>query len=119
MPLDAAEVGQRIREARLALGWTHEELARRMGVNWRSVQRWQSGQLPRLETLIRLAETLGLPRSYLVESADPRETLNDLRRHVDALSERVEALARAVDELTAARDGERSGVNRRSHGRVR
>lgn len=119
MPLDAAEVGRRIREARRAHAWTHEELARRMGVNWRSVQRWQSGQLPRLETLVRLAETLGLPQGYLVETTDPRATLNDLRTHVEALSERVEALALAVDELAAARAGERSAGGRRPRGRAR
>ena len=119
MPLDAAEVGRRIREARLAHGWTHEELARRMSVNWRSVQRWQSGQLPRLETLVRLAETLGLPHGYLVESTDATATLSELRTHVEALSERVEALALAVDELAAARDGQRSGGGRRPRGRAR
>jgi transcriptional regulator with XRE-family HTH domain len=119
MPLDAAEVGRRIRDARLALGWTHEELARRMGVNWRSVQRWQKGQLPRLDTLIRLAETLGLPQSYLVESTDTRATLNDLKTHLDALSERVEALAQVVDELAVAQDGERSAAGRRPRGRGR
>ena len=104
MPLDAAEVGTRIREARLAQGWTHEELARRMGVNWRSVQRWQSGQLPRLDRLVRLAEVLHVPQSYLVESEVLGATLRDLRAHLSELSERVDALARAVDELAGARD---------------
>jgi transcriptional regulator with XRE-family HTH domain len=119
MPLDAAEVGRRIREARLALGWTHEELARRMGVNWRSVHRWQKGQLPRLETLVRLAETLDVPQSYLVESADPGATLGDLRAHLDALSERVDALARAVHELANARGGEQSAGGPRRGGPTR
>jgi transcriptional regulator with XRE-family HTH domain len=119
MPLDAVEVGRHIREARLALGWTHEELARRMGVNWRSVQRWQKGQLPRLETLVRLAETLGVPQSYLVESADLSATLGDLRANLYALSERVDALALAVDELANVRDGEQPAGGPQRPGRAR
>lgn len=119
MPLDPAEVGRRIREVRLALGWTHEELARRMGVNWRSVQRWQKGQLPRLGTLVRLSETLGVPRSYLIESADIGETLSELTTHLRELSERVDALGRTLEELASARDEEEPRASPRRRARPR
>jgi transcriptional regulator with XRE-family HTH domain len=103
VPLAPEEVGRRIREARLAHGWTHEELARRVGVNWRTVQRWQKGQLPRLGTLVRLAETLGLPRSYFVEEEDLGAVLDELRAGLQALAERVEDLSGALASLERAR----------------
>lgn len=103
MRLTPETVGERIREARLAHGWTHEELARRMNVNWRTVQRWQKGKPPRLQTLIRLADVLGVPEGYFVESGDSLGTLTELRERVDELARRVDALARAIAELPPAR----------------
>jgi transcriptional regulator with XRE-family HTH domain len=100
--LTPAEVGQRIREARLAKGWTHEELARRMNANWRTVQRWQKGELPRLSRLVQLAEVLGVPEGYFIEAEDSVATLNDLRARVDDLAVRVDALARALAALAPA-----------------
>ena len=38
MTLAPEEVGERIRQARLAKGWTHERLAREIGVGLRTVQ---------------------------------------------------------------------------------
>jgi transcriptional regulator with XRE-family HTH domain len=105
VPLTPESVGQRIREARLAHGWTHEELARRMNVNWRTVQRWQTGKPPRLQTLIRLADVLGVPQGYFVEVEDSLATLNELRERLDELAARVDALARAIDALAPARSG--------------
>ena len=90
-----------------------------MGVNWRSVQRWQNGQLPRLDRLMRLAETLGVPQSYLIESEDLGATLSDLRAHLYELSERVDALARAVDELAGARDAPPAAPALRRRARAR
>ncbi len=101
MRLTPEEVGKRIREARLARGWTHEELARRMDANWRTVQRWQKGQLPRLQTLLQLADVLGVPQGYFVEPEDSLETINDLRARVDELAVRVDALA--LKDLSASR----------------
>lgn len=78
MALAPQEVGRRITAARKAKGWTHEELARRMSVNWRTVQRWQKGvdargksTLPRLGTLMDLADLFELPRSHFVETELP------------------------------------------------
>jgi transcriptional regulator with XRE-family HTH domain len=102
VPLTPESVGERIREARLAHGWTHEELARRMNVNWRTVQRWQKGKPPRLQTLLRLADVLGVPQGYFVEAEDSVATLNELRERLDELAGRVDALARALDALLGA-----------------
>jgi transcriptional regulator with XRE-family HTH domain len=99
MPLTPDEIGARIREARLARGWTHEDLAREMGVNWRTVHRWQAGQLPRVATLTRLAAVLDLPESYFVDSAAGATSLADLRERLDDLSTRVDALTRALERI--------------------
>ena len=102
MRLTPETVGERIREARLAHGWTHEELARRMNVNWRTVQRWQKGKPPRLQTLLQLADVLGVPEAYFVESTDSLATLTELRERIDDLARRVDALAGKLAELSPA-----------------
>ena len=107
MRLTADEVGHRVREARLANGWTHEELARRMGVNWRTVQRWQSGQLPKMQTLLRLAEVLNVPAGYLIEPDATSDELAELRGQIEELTERLDALARALDRQEPARPAAR------------
>jgi transcriptional regulator with XRE-family HTH domain len=97
--LTPEEVGQRIRLARLERRWTHEELAHRMGANWRTVQRWQNGQLPRLPTLLRLADVLGVPPAQFVDVDDGPVTLNELDARVGELAARVEALAQSLRSL--------------------
>jgi transcriptional regulator with XRE-family HTH domain len=102
MRLTPEQVGERIRAARLAKRWTHEELARQMEVNWRTVQRWQKGQLPRLNTLLRLAEVLGVPHTYFVEREDPLASMTGLRERVDELTGRVDDLAQDLARALAS-----------------
>jgi transcriptional regulator with XRE-family HTH domain len=99
MRLTPDQVGEKIRAARLANGWTHEELARRMNANWRTVQRWQKGKLPRLQTLLRLADVLGVPHSYLIDDEDSVTSVADFRQALADLTARVESLTRAVAAL--------------------
>ena len=102
MPMAPEEVGARIREARLAKGWTHERLAGEMGVGLRTVQRWQSGVnprdgkswLPRLGTLMELADVLDVPSSFFVESQLDAGS-------VASLAERLEAVERSAAENQA------------------
>jgi transcriptional regulator with XRE-family HTH domain len=115
MRLTPEAVGERIRAARLARGWTHEELARHMNVNWRTVQRWQKGAPPRLQTLLRLADVLGVPQGYFVEVEDSLTTLDELRERMDDLAARVESLARALDALQSAPPDRRRAAPRRAH----
>src|SRR5256885_12584602 len=105
MRLTPDAVGERIRAARLARGWTHEELARRMSVNWRTVQRWQKGSPPRVQTLLRLADVLGVPQGYFVDVEDSLATLKELRERLDDLAARVDALAHTLDGLQIAQPG--------------
>lgn len=86
MALAPEEVGARIYRARKAKGWTHEqfrdEISARLAIprlNLRTVQRWQKGidpktgksWLPRLATLMEIADLLDVPRSYFVEEEAP------------------------------------------------
>jgi transcriptional regulator with XRE-family HTH domain len=115
MRLTPEAVGERIRAARLARGWTHDELASRMNVNWRTVQRWQKGAPPRLQTLLRLADVLGVPHGYFVDVEDSLTTLDELRERMDDLAARVESLSRALDALQTAPPERRRPVPRRAH----
>lgn len=99
MALSNEDVSRRIREARLARGWTHEELASRMGVNWRTVQRWQTGRLPRVGTLMKLAQVLGVPEGFLLESRETAVTLAELRDRLDEVSRRLDRLTIALGEV--------------------
>lgn len=87
MALAPDEVGQRIEAARKRRGWTHDQfrdairetVTGKENVNLRTVQRWQKGVnpkdgtswLPRLGTLMELADLLGVSRSYFVEDEVP------------------------------------------------
>jgi transcriptional regulator with XRE-family HTH domain len=95
----AAEVGDRIREARLAKDWTQAELAVRMGVNERTVARWQSGRLPKPATLVRLATALDVPQAYFAATEDVAVALADLQDRVGQLTARVESLTFALEWL--------------------
>ena len=112
--LTPEEVGERIREARLAKGWTHERLAAEVGVGLRTVQRWQKGRnpkdgkswLPRLGTLMKLADVLEVPSSFFVESELDAASVADLAERLEAV-ERMSAANQAMlaELLEIARAG--------------
>lgn len=61
------EMGERIREARMAKGMTMEELGEKLGVSHATVSRWESNdRKPRLEHLFRLSLLLDVEVNYLI-----------------------------------------------------
>lgn len=104
MALAPEEIGERIAERRRELGWTHEQLARQMDVGLRTVQRWQKGRdpktgqswLPRLGTLMELADVMGVERSYFVETKERSDGLVD---RLESLEERVTEGFESVEVL--------------------
>jgi DNA-binding XRE family transcriptional regulator len=56
-----------IKEAREKLGLTQEEVAERMGISQPLFANWESGgRKPKEETIQRIADALGIPRSDLL-----------------------------------------------------
>jgi len=105
MALAPEEIGRRIAQRRNELRWTHEQLAHEMGVGLRTVQRWQKGALPRLRTLMRLADVMGVEQSYFVEEEDERQADQEIVDRLGSLEERVadgfEALEAAIEQLAS------------------
>jgi len=72
-PLDAVPLAARLRLLRTRLGWSQEQLARRLGVSFATVNRWESGRshpsarpslaLAQLEAAITSGEPPGGPES--------------------------------------------------------
>lgn len=112
MALDPKEIGERIASRRKELGWTHQRLADVMNVELRTVQRWQEGidaqgksLLPRLHTLMDLAEKMGVERSYFVEGQAAPDTqpglLKDVADGVEQLERSSEDVLGRLDEALA------------------
>ncbi|WP_165904991.1 helix-turn-helix domain-containing protein [Parashewanella curva] len=59
-------IGQRIKTARIALGYSQEQLGKMLGVVFQSVQQWESGKTtPRNHRLVDLANSLNVSASWL------------------------------------------------------
>jgi len=60
-------IGDKIETLRKAKGWSHEELAEKMGTTPSSVSRWKSGRVtPSAETLAQLAQLFDVTVDYLL-----------------------------------------------------
>jgi transcriptional regulator with XRE-family HTH domain len=111
MALAPQEIGARIAARRRELGWTHRHLADQMKVGERTVQRWQVGRnpkngkswLPRLGTLMELAEVMGVERSYFVKREDETtvqaEQLQSIADGVALLERSQEDVHSSLDEI--------------------
>jgi transcriptional regulator with XRE-family HTH domain len=105
--LDPAELGQRIRAARVAKGWTQTQLAGE-DISVGYVSRIESGQRrPNSQTLDDLAARLGVPTEHLLRGVTAREydeiklTLDfaelslETGQHIEAEAQARQALDRA------------------------
>lgn len=59
-----------IERYRRARGLTQVELAEAIGVHQNTVQRWENGAMPRPGQLVRIAATLGVDPTTLVDELD-------------------------------------------------
>ena len=72
-------IAQRIVELREEKGWTQGELAKKVGVHFRSVGRWERGEaLPGAEDVMKLAKVLGVTADYLLFENAPRDGRVDI-----------------------------------------
>jgi transcriptional regulator with XRE-family HTH domain len=61
-------VGARIRESREAKGWNQDTLARKLGVTWVTISRWERGiNAPPINRLRLLSEVLGVSAEDLLD----------------------------------------------------
>ena len=69
MPEELPLVSRRLRDLREAAGLSIRALAKRAGLNHMTVAKTEWGRLPRMETVMRLAEALGVSVQEMV--SDP------------------------------------------------
>lgn len=66
--------GQRIKAARRAAGITQKELGEKLGISFQSVAQWENDlRNPKIETLQRLADALGVPVADLLPEPTAEE----------------------------------------------
>jgi len=93
---NAAEVGQRIRSIREALGWTQGELAARLQRTQTAVSYWESGRRNlSLDDLVEVARVLGVASSDLLPDRPRPQPLPTLLR---AVADQVDA-SQLADQL--------------------
>lgn len=90
--------GERIAQKRHEKGWTQHDLAKKLGLNSKSVKDWESGvSLPSAKTIVKLCQLLNVSSDYLL-CLDSRETL-----YLDDLSLgdriRIKAILQALKNL--------------------
>jgi transcriptional regulator with XRE-family HTH domain len=72
-----AVIGQRIRQARMAKGWTLERLADALNISKVSIWQWEQGQSrPKVSRLAEVAQLLGLPLQALMDEHAPARMVN-------------------------------------------
>jgi len=70
------EIGQKIKEARIAKGLTQEELGNIVGVQKSAIAKYESGRVVNIKRsmLRKLADALGIRPSELIFESNPVET---------------------------------------------
>ena len=70
------DIGQKIREARLAKGMTQEELGGILGVQKSAIAKYENGRIVNIKrsTLKKISDVLGIRPSELIFEASPVET---------------------------------------------
>lgn len=69
------EIGQKIKQARIAKGLTQEELGKLVGLQKSAIAKYENGRVVNIKrsTLQKLAQALDLRGSDLIIEADPKE----------------------------------------------
>lgn len=106
---DGNEVGQRLRDARRAVGLTQQVVADRLKCSRRAVSEWETGVRQPHTALPELAALYGVSTSFLLYGVEPSSVeLRELRADVAALALEVKtnqgmlvALAEAIESTFA------------------
>ena len=96
------KIADRLKEARLRLGMTQEELAKKIGVTKGAIANYENGvSLPKVEFLYPLMEALGIDANFVygVSNADSSIAVTPHERKVIVAYRANPAMQPAVDRL--------------------
>lgn len=101
-------IGHRITAAREALGYTQAQLAERIPCNPQTVSNWETGRRqPRYADLLRLAEVLGRPVSWLLGEDATDAGWESVRAAIERATDELANVRRLVDERRRPAGGAR------------
>lgn len=85
---DAAKIGKRIESARTELNLTQEELAKELGLNKSTIQRYETGQVKKIKIPVidAMAKILNVNPSWLSDQSENREVVNPVNSNAEFLS---------------------------------
>lgn len=93
-------VGKKVAQLRKLKDWTQDDLAKMLNVHKSHVSRWESGRmLPKVDTLKRLAEVLGVGLDELTgdfSSSAVNRDVSQMVRDLDSLAEDDRLVVRKV-----------------------
>lgn len=88
-----AGIGDRIREAREALGWQQQELGTRLGILPSAVAHWEAGRrIPDASSIVKLCRSLDVEADWLLgldATAEPKK-MKTLQRFLERVRKAVE-----------------------------
>lgn len=94
------QIGERLRQIRLEMGWSQERMAEEIGVTALSVSKFENGRRwPRISTLERIARVTGYPLGFLCDGCRAAQSFPLLIWRVDfqlRLTMFVGSLAREI-----------------------
>lgn len=105
--MNSKTIGDAIRNERKKCNITQKELAERLGVSASMIAQYETGKRkPKLETMRKLAEALGVPMGDLVANwsdYSTSEIITDLKEdsRTDHLNRQARLIARYYEELNA------------------
>lgn len=108
MTLNYQEIGQRLRAFRLGSGMSADDIARKIGISRTAVYRFEKGDVVKIETLISLADLLGVSLPTLlgieIEYISSAVTYFERLRQLEEGADRIVVLAGPISYLLASAD---------------
>ena len=100
------EIGQRLRAFRLGSGLSADEIAKKIGISRTAVYRFEKGEVVKIETLISLADLLGVSLPTLlgveIEYISSAVTYFERLRQLEEAADRIIILAGPISYLLAS-----------------
>lgn len=108
MPSPYDEIGQRLRAFRLGSGMNADEISKKVGISRTAFYRFEKGEVVKIETLISLAELLGVSLPTLLgvemEYISSSVTYFERLRQLEEKADRIVILAGPFSYLLASND---------------